>query len=321
MRRNGFVRVAPKMAGAASLCFALLVFASAAFAAGGGGDTLGKSIQNVVNTTNEFPLFLGAISYVFGLVMGVFAISKIIEHVTAPQQVSIWESVKRIVAAGAFFALPTLMEAVITTVSKGFGSRDEGSTFNTPGASGVGLDAMMIKFMGDIWQPTIHILSAFGWIAGIILVMVGISRLLKTAQDGPRGPGGFGTMMTFLTAGALMSLNPMLAAFGNSLFADGKTMTYAKMNYKTGMDAAVQNHAHTVISALLAFVMILGMISFIRGFFILRDHADGNQQASLMAGMTHLIGGVIAVNLGSFINVVQATLGLTQYGITFAAAG
>ena len=63
--------------------------------------------------------------------------------------------------------------------------------------------------------------------------------------------------------------------------------------------------------------MILGWISFIRGWFILRDVAEGNQQASMMAAMTHIFGGALAVNLGPVLNAVQETFGLTAVGIEF----
>ena len=73
------------------------------------------------------------------------------------------------------------------------------------------------------------------------------------------------------------------------------------------------------MSAILKFLAIVGFVSFVRGIFIVRDVAEGNNQASIMAGMTHIIGGALAVNLGPLLTAVQTTLGITQYGITFAA--
>jgi hypothetical protein len=61
----------------------------------------------------------------------------------------------------------------------------------------------------------------------------------------------------------------------------------------------------------------VGLISFLRGIYIIREVADGNQQASMMAGLTHIIGGALAVNLGPLINAVEQTLGITGFGINF----
>lgn len=281
-----------------------------------GSDSVGGMMVNIIDSSGDIPLFLAAISYLFGLVLGAFGIAKFYEHVNNPHQTSVWEGIKRMIAGGAFFALPTVTEAVYNTMADGILGRSE-TGFNTPGAEGQGLDAMLVRFVGDIWEPLSSLISAFAYIAAIILVMVGISRLLKTAQEGPRGPGGIGTIMTFLTAGALFSIDRMLGAFGDSMFTEISNYTYAVMNYQTGMDQQAVGHVHTVISAGLGFVMLLGMISFVRGWFIIKDHADGNQQASLMAGVTHLIGGALAVNLGPFLNAVQSTLGLTEYGVQF----
>jgi len=101
------------------------------------------------------------------------------------------------------------------------------------------------------------------------------------------------------------------------MFTDPVITTTPALQYTAGTSATEQDHVHAVISAIIAFMAILGWISFIRGWFILRDVAEGNQQASLMSGITHLFGGALAVNLGPLLNHVQATLGLSAYGVNF----
>jgi hypothetical protein len=147
--------------------------------------------------------------------------------------------------------------------------------------------------------------------------MIGISRLIKSSQEGARGPGGLGTLMTFIAGGALISYNEFLRAFTTSFFTNPTTLAYAELAYTTGMAQAELDHAHTVISAIIKFMIVIGLISFVRGIFIVRSVAEGNSQASLMAGVTHMVGGALAVNLGPLMNAVQETLGITTYGITF----
>ncbi len=84
------------------------------------------------------------------------------------------------------------------------------------------------------------------------------------------------------------------------------------------MSAAETDAAYNVIAAVLKFMIIIGLISFVRGIFIMRDVAEGSQQASVMAGMTHIIGGALAVNLGPLMNAIQSTLGITAFGVTFS---
>ncbi|MCI5060371.1 MAG: hypothetical protein MRY79_04785 [Alphaproteobacteria bacterium] len=285
-------------------------------AGGGGGSTLGSVITNLMNSTEGFPSLFAGFCYLCGLVFGFLGIWKLRMHVENPNQTEIWDPLKRFLAGGAFFSLPYLRDVVIETMAKGTDDIS-GSDFNTGGASSTGLDAMLVALMRDVWDPLQMIFVVFGYIAGLILIIIGVSRLLKSEQEGARGPMGFGTIMTFIVAGALLSLNKMLGAASESLFQSG-AMNHAALSYTKGMEGSV-GHANAVIGAIMAFVAILGWISFIRGFFIMRGVAEGNQQASAMAGLTHIIGGAIAVNLGAFINAVQSTLGITDYGLTISS--
>jgi intracellular multiplication protein IcmC len=83
------------------------------------------------------------------------------------------------------------------------------------------------------------------------------------------------------------------------------------------MNPAEIAHVQAVISAVLQFMIVLGVVAFLRGIYIIREVAEGNGQASLMAGITHMVGGSLAVNLGPVMNAAQNTLGLTAYGVNF----
>jgi hypothetical protein len=123
--------------------------------------------------------------------------------------------------------------------------------------------------------------------------------------------------MTFIVAGALLSVDAMMGAWSSSLFGTNDVANTSVLAYTGGLEAEEEQHILGVISTILIFMMILGWVSFIRGWFILRDVAEGSHNASLMAGLTHLFGGALAVNLGPLMNAVQETLGLTDYGVNF----
>lgn len=287
-------------------------------AAGCGQGGIGDIFCNVTKSSQDVPGLLSGLSYLFGIILGVWGISKLYEHVQNPQQTPIWDSLKRFLAGGCFFALPMVIEVVRNTMYNNATSTFDMTGFNGK-TTGAGLDAMVTALMRDVWQPFLgNALPAFCYLAAIILIMIGINRLIKSSQEGPRGPGGFGTIMTFLAAGALFSADGMMEAWSTSLFTTEVVTTAPALQYTAGVSATEQDHVHAVISAIIAFMAILGWISFIRGWFIIRDVAEGNQQASLMAGLTHLFGGALAVNLGPLLNQVQATLGLTAYGVNFS---
>lgn len=281
-----------------------------------GSNTVGGVVACAIENTQDARGIFPALCYLFGLVIGLWAILKTIEHVQNPMQVSVWEPIKRAIVAGALFALPIVTEAVVVTMT---GGNDNGMTANLflGSPTGAGLDAMVVALMNDAYKPIYHLLMLFCYFVGFVLVIIGITRLLKSAQEGPRGPGGFGTIMTFLVAGAMFSADDMMGAWLTTLFGDSTSNTAAILNFDAGLTAEEHEHIVSVISAVLAFVMILGWISFIRGWFIIRDVAEGNSQASLMAGVTHLFGGALAINLGGVLNAVQETFGLSAIGVNF----
>ena len=272
--------------------------------------------------------FLSALSYILGLIFGVWALVKIRAHVIDPRQATLWDGVSRLYASGAFFALPAIAAVLQLSLIPDNAAALQNTraasntTFRSDGTSACsttnGLDEAMACFMRDMLGP-VHVgLNFFAFVAGLIFIMIGISRLIKTAQEGARGPGGLGTITTFVTGGILLSATTILRALSTSFFGSPVTTTIAELTYTTGMSVAETQAVYNIIDAVLKFMIVVGMISFVRGIFIMRDVAEGSQQASAMAGLTHIIGGALAVNLGPLLNAVQQTLGITAFGVTFS---
>ena len=314
-----------------------------------GDISMGNVVCNLMRSSIMLPAFLTALSYLFGVVLGFWGILKLRDHALDPRQNQIWDGLGRLAAGGMFFALPVVIEATRSTVTpdtltavsatatttgfnddgggimgqiQGFLDNPLGALFGTGGGScgPGGLDVKLYCFMSDIFAPMTVLLNFFGFVAGVILIMIGISRLLKSAQDGAKAPLGLGTIMTFAAGGALISFNAILRAFSTSFFTSPVTFTYARLGYAeaSGLTDGELAHVHNVFSAILKFVILVGLISFVRGIFIVRGVAEGDNQASMMAGMTHILGGALAVNLGPLLNAVQATLGITQFGVVFS---
>ena len=275
-----------------------------------GGDSLGSMICRLFGSTTAFPAFLTAIAYLFGLFIGFWGILKLKEHVLNPQ-VQRWDAVSKFLVAGGLFALPTVVTAAYNTVSAIIVPHlNNGFAGEEAALQGGGLDAMVTRLMSDVFGPMTVIINWFGIMAGFLLVFIGITRLLKSSQEGVKGPTGIGTIMTFVTAGALLSFSPMIGALSTSVFGDPLTDTFASLNYTgSGLGEQEQLRIISVVSAVVKFVLVLGLISVMRGIFMLRSLAEGGgQQVSMMAAVTHIVGGAIAVNLGPLINAVQRTI-------------
>lgn len=295
------------------MALAIVLEPSSAFAQNSLEDTL----QNFRDSISDTPNLVSAFAYVIGIACGIWGLLKIKDHVDAPMQTPLRAGVLRLLAGGGLLSLPMAAEAVKETWMGGWGFTNMTNT-NRHGAvagPGLSLDDVLMNLMGDIGPMMEDLVGAFAYLFGLIFVVVGLIRLTKHQQEGPRGPSGMGTFTTFAVAGALLSLGGMMASATESLFGTGTTLTYANLSF-TGVDPTAENRIEVVVEAVLGFLMIIGWISFARGWFILKAVADGGGQGSLMAGVTHIIGGALAVNLGHLINAVQETLGLSTYGIT-----
>ncbi|MCB1784376.1 MAG: hypothetical protein KDI13_10335 [Alphaproteobacteria bacterium] len=290
------------------------------------GGTVGDILCNSWMQTAGIAPFLTGLAYMLGIIFGVWGVIKVKDHVLNPMQIHLSEGLMRLLAGGAFFALPFVVSAINTTLMSGglygfFSGTDTNTGFVTTGC-GAGthsLDEAMVCLMQDLLGPGQLVLNFFGFVAGMIFIMIGISRLIKSAQEGPKGPGGSGTVATFVTGGLLISASTFVRALSGTMFDNGGvTETAANLAYTTGMTAAETDAIYNVISAVIQFMIIVGLISFVRGLFIMRDVSEGKQQASVMAGMTHIIGGALAVNLGPLINAVETSLNITGWGVTFS---
>lgn len=291
-----------------------LAIATPAFAS----SSVGGTFDRVVTSFGNFPTLFTTFAYLAGAFAVTWSIFTFREHVDggggAPP---LSTAVKRMLMGGMFLALPAVVEATVETWVGQNGMTSQGLVTANSCQAGSTLDAMAVCFISDISSPVSALLGGFCYISGIMLILIGISRVTRSYQEGARGPTGIGTIMTFLSGGALMSVSQMMAAFSTSIFG-GVTTSYApefadNINTALGQNADV---VKTTISALMTFIGIVGWIAFIRGWFVLKAVADGSQQASITQALTFLFGGALAVNMGELVNAISASVG-GSIGITF----
>ena len=103
----------------------------------------------------------------------------------------------------------------------------------------------------------------------------------------------------------------MLAVLSTTLTSNSFNPIGASLAVTAGLEKGQIAVTTNTLTAILQFVAIVGIISFVRGIFVIRGAAEGNQQSSVMAGVTHIIAGGVAVNLKPFLIMLQSTLGVT----------
>lgn len=84
-----------------------------------GTTNFGTIAENITGSIANLPGLLSALSYMFGILLGVLGIMKIKDHVENPQQTPLKDGAIRLAAGGALFALPIIYDAMFTTLDKG----------------------------------------------------------------------------------------------------------------------------------------------------------------------------------------------------------
>lgn len=285
------------------------------------GQKMGEILTNVVVSWGSLTDILSTLAYFAGAFLCVHGIFKFKNHVDNPAQTPLSDGIKRILAGGMFLSLPFMVRSIRGSI---FGAGTaQGSTNlqttagTTANLSAGGLDKMVVDFMTNVAGPAEAMLGAFSYIAAIALLLVGISRLTKKLEEGPRGPAGMGTIMTFIASGALFSFGDSMGTFANSIFgADGRQLKANALVSNTVItEQEDRERIQKVIEAVMVFVMLVGYIAFIRGWFVLKAFADGQQGATIAQGLTFLFGGALAINLGELVNVLMRTVSVT--GLSF----
>jgi len=287
-----------------------------AFAASG---KVGDILNNVIGSWGGLNNVFSTVAWLSGGFLGVASLFKFKDHVDNPTQHPLSAGVKRMVAGGMMLSLPFMMNATVGSLfGSDMGSSDKlsGTGYNTTTLSAGGLDKMIVDVMQNVAGPMQNMLVAFSYLSGVALLLVGISRLTKRMEEGPKGPAGFGTIMTFISAGMLFNYGSSMGVFTSSLFGDSQLMTKITVDSSVISNTSDAGKVEYVLEGLEVFVMIVGYIAFLRGWFVLKSFADGQQGATLAQGLTFLFGGAVAINMGEFVNAITNTVGIT--GLTFS---
>jgi hypothetical protein len=161
----------------------------------------------------------------------------------------------------------------------------------------------------NIKSPMIFMLSVLSILIGIFMVIRGLLKASKFGQD---AKSSVPSIISNLVIGTVLytvgtSLNEIMASvFGDSSIW-GPGVVVSAIAYDFGANTQPFQSA---VYAALTFFQLVGFIAFIRGWMIIRDAVEGaHGQKTVAQGLTHIIGGVLAVNIYRFLDVMDNTFG------------
>ena len=168
--------------------------------------------------------------------------------------------------------------------------------------------ANMLVNLSNSYAGIWKLVTGGAYLMGIGLAMRGIyylklygeARTMMSSQANLKIP-----VIYLFVSGILMYLPETAHVFIMSVFG---TPDVTPLSYNTSKMGGLSIQA---TNAMLGFVQIVGLVSFVRGWMIIVKSAQGGAQGvSFGKGLTHIVGGILAINIVGTKNALWSTLGI-----------
>jgi len=164
----------------------------------------------------------------------------------------------------------------------------------------------VITNIGNNITPFWHLVTAAAYLFGFAFIMRGIFLLkvygeMRTMMSGQSNlKGAFITLFV----GAVLIFSPTI--YSSLLLTTFNTASSSPLQYakNTTMD-------YSSYIALLRFIQLIGLISFVRGWIMLTHTSNPGQQNAFGKALTHIVGGLFAINIQASIDVLKGTIGMS----------
>lgn len=308
--------IAPRFSGVALALTAatvILFTPHASYAA----DTFGKLICNTMlqmngngSTTKSVIGLLSVAAYISGILTMASGLLKLKEFAENPSgRTPLHQPVMRLIGAAFLLALPIAAHTVIYSIFAAPGGG--GINTCTPESAGMGgatdPGTMVANFVKNIRNPMTYLVSFMGYFLGILLMFRGFLKLSKFGTD-PNAYSMPKILANLIVGGLIFSLGATSSAMMQTIFGTAAITASSSVTSWSALGGADAS-TKTAVEYSLVFVQIVGMISFLRGWLIVKSAAEGSGQATMAQGFTHVIGGTLCLNIFYVLKALDATMG------------
>lgn len=146
------------------------------------------------------------------------------------------------------------------------------------------------------WWHTLHLLALLIGLALVIASLVSAAAKGRSRQGGLHAP-----ILTFFAGIFLLNISGLMDAVAFSMF--GTSSAHSLIAYASGAGHV----SGPMVQFAIMLVQLVGFYGIIRGVLLL-SHSGSDSRAAGPA-LVHILGGAIAVNIVTVLNVLGATVG------------
>ncbi len=163
--------------------------------------------------------------------------------------------------------------------------------------------ANMIANIAQQVPQLMHLVTAIAYVLGMYFIFHGIVKLKHMGEQRTMMSQEYSIVppIVFLCVGAALLYVPTAVQVGLSTFWTNPN----PYGYVTQQDQWGQ-----FVNDCFAIVQLVGAIAFIRGLVILSHVGSSRSQSPFAKGLTHIIGGILCINIYQFAQVILMTLGI-----------
>ncbi|HUY67724.1 MAG TPA: hypothetical protein VMV79_00295 [Alphaproteobacteria bacterium] len=279
--------------------------------------TLGEVICNVSNEVGggygfSVSNIISGIAYIAGAILIGYGLIGLKDHMENPKQPPLHQALARMGGGAGLLFLPSMTGWLIDSLYgyQGAGGLTFCGNVMVPATgSSVTLSQLMVNLVYNVKDPFTWMMSVGAVTFGLFLIFRGLVKASKFGTD-PRAHSIPVILVNLLVGAVLVTVGQSLGVIMATLFGSNfinPSSDVLGWNAVTTLNAS--SEFTTAIIAALTFFQLIGLIAFVRGWLIVKNAVEGVGQATMVQGFTHIIGGVLAINIYGFLEVLDHTFG------------
>ena len=272
--------------------------------------SLGGVMCNLFYNAKPFGNLFQWVAYVVGAACAMRGVHHFRVYADDPRGKPLLVPIMFMLGAAGLLALPNVIGAVVTSLYTTPGAG--GAMTCSPGATSGGstFDVMLTSLVTNIKEPMRMFISLVAILSGLFMMIRGLIKASHYGID-PKTHSVNSILSNMIFGALLLTIGDNLDMIMGSVFGTSNVSSDSVINWSfaTQLAGGASTQFKNAVIAALTFVQIIGAIAFVRGWMIMKKVAEGGGNATLAQGMTHILGGVAAINIYQFVKILDNTLG------------